>query len=147
MSKEEKDFYAKRISEIMGENPDAKNFNFNTFINAAAKKYYPPAIQGFLIDVFTRNESVEVNLEKIRALKKQPGLSGYDIEELNKFESVLKASNEYWPENQTPNSRCCARCQVMIADFAGEMFGHIGSVGYSVLVNYIQDTYHNGGCM
>lgn len=147
LSKEEKEFYAKRISEIIGTNTNAKTFNFNTVINAAAKKYYPTAIQGLLVDVFDRNESVAVNLEKIRSLKKKPGLSAYDIDELNKFESLLKASDEFWGASQETSSRCCARCQVMIADYAGGMFGGLGSVGFSVLVNYIQDTHHGGGCM
>lgn len=152
ISAQEKEFYAKRVDEIFGSNTKLTNLNFNDIFNRAAKKYYSPKLQEFLIDILNKNESPDIITDKISILKNDKTLSIIDLEEVKKFESVYISSQLYWEndfsntENVVSKYKCNPHHQAFLADAGGMMFGGWGCLIFSAFVVDLQDQ-HGGGCI
>lgn len=149
ISNDEKHFYVDRVKEILGENTDLVNQDFNTIFNKVVKKYYSLKLQSVLLNIFEKNQSSEDILNGINILSNDKELTNDDIQEIEKMKSVLnvlitEANNN--PSNTTLRGKCNPHHQQFIAGVAGMMFGGWGSLIFVAIVTEIQDQ-HGGRCI
>lgn len=152
ISNEEYLFYKNRLVSVLGENGNLNSTNFVEITIKGIKKYYTNEKTQLALISFieTPKAPSEVNII-LQNLLNDKELNNSEINEVKKLVSVFNASIKYWNVPMNDNSstvemKCNPKHQVYLADIAGCMFGGLGSIAYSWLVDEMQQQ-HGGGCI
>ena len=148
LTDEEYLFYKNRLITILGADGNLNSRNFRDQTIKGIKKFYTQKTQLVLIDLIENPKAPTLVNKILQNLFSDSDLPDLEINEIKKLISVFSASIKYWsvPFSDDNKKACNPKHQLYIADIAGCMFGGLGSIGLSWLVDEMQ-SQNGGGCI
>lgn len=150
LTNEEYLFYRNRLISIFGKEGNLNSSNYHELTMKAIKMYYSPKTQKILINLLESPRAPEEVSVILQNLLEDKELPSSEINEIKKLQSVYLASVKFWPisTNNLDNNKykCNPKHQQYLADAFGCVWGGLGAIAYSWLIEEMQNQ-HGGGCI